>query len=115
MLIILLTRSQNLPSLESAIADSHDWDDWAIIDLQEFEINGQPVNRVALICDNPPPDSPDFTIEAIIDHRYCPECFKEGKFNRLPGQNKSGWCWPHQDKNPARARRKLKNRKGHNQ
>ena len=96
MLIILLTRSQHLPALESAIA------------LEQFEIAGIPVYRTALICDKPPPDSPDFTVEAIINYRYCPECFKLGKFNQLPGQNKSGWCWPHQDKNPARARRKLK-------
>ena len=98
MLIILLARSQNLPSLENAIA------------LEQFEIDVHSVSRVALICDKSPPDSPDYTIEAIIDPRYCPECFKEGKFNRLPGQNKSGWCWAHQDKNPARAKRKLKKR-----
>lgn len=96
MLIILVARSQHLPSLENAIV------------LNEFEIAGYSVSRVALICDKPPPDSPDFIVEATIDHRYCPECFKSGKFNRLPRQNKSGWCVTHQDKNPERTKRKLK-------
>ena len=100
MLIILVTRSQYLSSLENAIV------------LNELEIAGIPVYRMALLCDKQPPDNPNYTVEAIIQDRYCPECFKSGKFNRLPGQNKSGWCWEHQDKNPARTKRKQSKNRG---
>jgi hypothetical protein len=110
MLIVAVIRSDRLSLLQEAIAERNKVSptEWGIFELERFDIAGIAVSRIALLCDELPPEDKAIAIEAIIQDRYCPECFKSGKFNRLPGQNKSGWCWEHQDKNPERTIRKRK-------
>jgi hypothetical protein len=84
---------------------------WAASVVGRFDIAGISITRLALISTEPPPEELEIPIEfsmPIPEARYCPECYANGELMRLPPQNRSGWCARHQDKNPERLKRKLK-------
>jgi hypothetical protein len=110
MLVICAIRSHRLPLLQDAIAERNKVSPvpWGIFELERFDIAGIPISRIALLCDELPPDDKEIAIEAIIRDRYCVECLKQGKFHKLQRHNQSGWCARHQDRNPERTIRKRK-------
>lgn len=110
MLIICVVRSHRLPLLQEAIAERNKVSPvpWGIFELERLDLAGIPVSRIALLCDEEPPPDCDIAIEAIIQDKYCVECLKQGKFNRLQSHNLSGYCYPHREKNPERLNRKRK-------
>lgn len=115
MIIIFPLRIEKIDPLISSIDSLNRERDfpvpWQLIELEQFDISGILIARVALVCTEMPLKVGlewDFDpIESLIpDTRYCPECLKEDKFTLLPPQNKSGYCSKHRESDPVRKEKK---------